>query len=367
MHKCRWYNDAQAATVLMIDDLGYGYLDIDGIGLNPSNDWGYGCRTEKGIFNYFEQEFLAAYPEAKYTVFVPFGGHVTGMRPGETQYERHTGNIFSSQKFIDLMAYVVETGNEISYHGHDHGIINPSLAKPIHLEYEELGPEKYKALIANDLQQIKTELGIEVIGGKFPCYAYNAAAVSVISELSFKWWVFDYVPLQSVFTYRGDLLSFPANLSGSLFRGNKKWLSRLVRTWRGERVVERIIRESGVMAIQEHFLSSRPDGKRQTPNIYDDINSLVTLFGMLKGVDVWYATCSDIAHYQDCYELATVIQQDDGAWRVCYKGHWDGLFLSVSSPSRTLINVESNIELQGVRKNCEWVFDRITVGKYREI
>ena len=57
--KARWFNDAQAAVALTIDDLSYGYLDPTGVGLGPFNDWGYGCRREGSVFRYFEEHFLA--------------------------------------------------------------------------------------------------------------------------------------------------------------------------------------------------------------------------------------------------------------------------------------------------------------------
>lgn len=52
-----------------------------------------------------------------------------------------------------------------------------------------------------------------------------------------------------------------------------------------------------VISIQEHICPARDDGKRQTPNIFDDKNSLIEIFNFLKTKNVWYCTGTELAEY----------------------------------------------------------------------
>ena len=49
--------------------------------------------------------------------------------------------------------------------------------------------------------------------------------------------------------------------------------------------------------IQEHISPSREDSKRQTPNIFDNKESLRIIFKYLKKKKVWYCTCSELAKW----------------------------------------------------------------------
>lgn len=52
-----------------------------------------------------------------------------------------------------------------------------------------------------------------------------------------------------------------------------------------------------VISIQEHISYSRDDGRRQTPNIFDDEKSLKCIFNHLKNKNVWYCTGNELAKY----------------------------------------------------------------------
>jgi len=57
------------------------------------------------------------------------------------------------------------------------------------------------------------------------------------------------------------------------------------------------VKNGQVVTIQEHMAFSRTDGKRQTPNIIDDIESLKEIYSILRTKNIWHATCSEIAQY----------------------------------------------------------------------
>jgi len=365
MEKCKWYNNAQAAVVLTIDDLSFAYMNINSKGLNPQSDWGYGIREKNSIFYYFENNLLLKYPEIKYTVMLPFGIH--SAVKVDTRYEKKGNDIFFSKEFMQLLLYIVNNGNEIAYHGHNHGKINPTIDSLSWCkEYEQYSYNQYKEIILNDINRINREYGIKVFGGRSPCYMYDKNVEKIISDIGFKWWSFDYNPKQFTHYYKNNILAFPTNLSGNYFNNRISSLSRIFSTpFREQKkkyYLENLIEKRALISIAEHFLSARPDGKRQQPNIFDDINSLDKIFGIFRGNDIWYATCSEIAHYLESYDHTEINKIDKNKYKIKYNGRWGKPFLSVKSKNRVMKNLNNNEIIEGVYKNGEWIFNNIDEG-----
>lgn len=42
------------------------------------------------------------------------------------RYDHYCGDIFESDEFLDLLCYINNNGNEVAYHGHNHGYVAPS-------------------------------------------------------------------------------------------------------------------------------------------------------------------------------------------------------------------------------------------------
>jgi len=295
MNTIKWPDNARAAVVLMIDDLTDGYLDIDGSGLNASCDWGRGCRQDGSVFSLFEERFLAARPDVAYTVFLPVAEHAIGLV--ECSYERSVRSAFEDDEFKELLRYIVASGNEIAYHGHHHGSPSPTLDTATwRREHEWVGHDEYRDVIASDIRLIESELGVKVRGGKSPGYDYDQRLIELLDTLPLDYWAFDYDPGRSDCRLHGHLIDFPCNFAGSRFSGTRGLLG-LPRRLRAEGELRRVIELGGIVSIQEHFLSTRPDGARQTPNIHDDLDSLNRIFDYLEGFDLWYATCAQVAEH----------------------------------------------------------------------
>ncbi len=366
MQKCKWFNNAQTATVLMIDDLSNGYIDINFSGLNPWNDWGYGCRAPKSIFKYYEDTLLKRYPEIKYTVFLPFGKHSTFLV--DTVYPSFGSDIFQSDEFKQLLLYIVSENNEIAYHGYHHGSPHPTLDPSTwSKEYEFIGYDEYEKNFSCDIRRIKDELDIDINGGKFPAWNYDKKVEDIITGSPLKWWSFDFIKFKEKHDYRKGILDFPANFSGSLFRRIRNPLLNMLKILQNEFILQRFIDNQHLISIQEHFSPTRVDGKRQPPNIFDDISSLEKFYDNLRGVDIWYATCSEIAHYLDSYDFTEVQKLTDGSYRINYKGNWEKMFLSICSKSKTLKNIATDSYIEGVFKNGEWIFNNVEPGDYIEM
>jgi len=364
LEKARWYNDAQCAVVLTIDDLAYGYMDTSGSGFQPFNDWGYGCRGPNSIFRYFESWVLERHPEIKYTVFLPFGIPTYGSV--ETAYPKHAGDIFENPEFGALLRYIVQRGNEIAYHGHAHGRKAATIDPRSWIDEDrDYTPAQYREMVERDLERARSELGITVRGGRTPGYSNNASVLAVATSGLFRWWSFDYTPLRCPLGYRQGVFAFPTNLSGGVYHRRPGHWRDLIRVFRVERGLRRLVAQQGVITVTEHFLRTRPDGRRQTPNVYDDVFSLNCIFTHLKQYDVWYATCSEIAHYQDSYDHTELRALSDGVYELSYRGGWDRPRLTLAADCPRLRHLDSGAVICGARRRGRWHYNDVMVGRYQ--
>lgn len=366
MEKCKWFNNSLAATVLMIDDLSYGYMNIVNSGMNTQSDWGYGCRESEGIFSYFENNFIKKYPEVKYTVFLPFSKHSIGLV--NTKYDKDINDIYANRKFVEMLKYIILNGNEIAYHGHNHGKISPTIEPTTWCkEYEQYQTEEYKEIIRSDLEKFYREIGVKITGGKSPGYLYDDKVIKIINDIGFKWWVFDCNTNVYRHSYKSNVLNLPANMRGGIFKKKSSIIKKIFRDYIIERKIETLIRKSALLSIQEHFLSTRPDGIRQQPNIFDDINSLDKIYSLLRGLDIWYATCSEVAHYIDSYDFSEINKLDNRSFELKYKGKWAEPFLSIKSKKEKIKSDNNDEIISGVYKQGYWIYNNLKEGVYQEI
>jgi hypothetical protein len=228
-------------------------------------------------------------------------------------------------------------------------------------------PEKYRELVAEDVARMQREYGIEVRGGRSPGCRNGPGIVAAATSGLFQWWSFDYTPYECPYGYRGGVFAFPMNVSGGVMRRRPGRWRDVVRVFQAERRIARLIEQGAIVTVTEHFMQFRPDGKRQTPNIFDDLDSLRRIFGSFRGQDVWYATCTDIARYQEAYDHTRLNARADGTYELAYQGSWDDPSLSLVGDGRQLQAVATGTVLQGGHKRGRWVFPNVPPGVYREV
>jgi len=364
LEKARWYNDAQCAAVLTIDDLSYGYLDPTGRGVQPFTDWGYACQRENSIFHYFETQFLQRFPEVRYTVFVPCGAHSVLLADGG--YPHHAGDAFENPEYGALLQHIAATGNEVAYHGHHHGVRAPSLEPQSWLDEDrEYTLEQYRDLVAADVARLEREYGIRLHGGRSPGYHNGPGILAAATSGLFQWWSFDYTPYACHYAYRGVVFALPTNVGGQVLRRPAGVWRGLLEMWHAEQRIGRLIAQGALINVTEHFMQARSDGKRQTPSVFDDLDSLHRIFGFLKGVDTWYATCTGIARYRTAYDHTRLNAWGDGTYELLSQRTGDDQQLSLVGDVARLQAVTSGTILQGRRKRGRWVFPNVPPGVYR--
>jgi hypothetical protein len=242
--------------------------------------------------------------------------------------------------------------------------------------------------VASTVIDFAEKTNIFFTGGKFPGYNFNDTALKIIKKTQGKWWAL-YVNMINrvtpenalVFSEQLNIVLLPTNVSGDIFNkffvlnpsGFKSIIKDKVRFLIGRvdkysdpvKYLNYLYRQQLPIIIQEHFQNQKTNGKRQTPNIYDDIWSLDLIYAFLKGKDVWHAKCGEIAHYFESYVHSMISIIDESQFSIEYNGIYNEPFLSIKSQNSKIICIETGKVIHGIYKNDSWVFNDIKVGNYR--
>lgn len=371
LSKCRWFNDHQAPCCLMIDDLVPAAVSLDGK-LGPHNDWGYLMDGPDSLFAYFKRYLLDPYPEIKGTIFMPL----------EAQYSIPEGNSYQVfKRDIDegFVAFTKQLSErfELAFHGIRHTYLEEG-----RWIYEFEGPEDNDLARCEEKLKTYAALGIGFSGGKFPGYKYNEKALAFARRSGFKWLALD----AGMINRKGqgnepslvpgtEMVNIPTNVSGDAFREKTRGISRFKHAlknmlhWRNrfnpEEHLEYLYLHGLPITIQEHFQNQRTDGRRQTPNIHDDIHSLDRMFFLLHPLDLWHASCSEIARYFDSYANTEVMKRGDNEFEVGCRLGWSGTRVTLSTGSPRLEEVHSGKQWPGTPKNGRYLFNDLSNGIYR--
>ena len=390
MEKCLYYNDHQTAATLMIDDLSFVSITQNGK-ITPQTDWGGGLSGVGSLYQYIADTFLTWFPETRGTFFFPISDHAF-MNPYANYDLDYNRDLIAQRQFMETCSKFFE----IAYHGTSHGRYRYpercGLVDNWEQEFSYLTMEDV-ACIRTRINQVEKCYGIHMTGGKYPGYEKNEFASEIVEALGFRWWAADSDMIDRKCGknrhtyYDGEkVLLLPTNISGSTFLRNISGSS--VRSWkafvkkkfpllrfvfglykdlRAEEYITYLYENRLVLSVQEHFMNLRTDGKRQNPNIYDDVASVARIYALLRGMDVWHTTCGKLAHYLESYDHSRLVQQKDGIWKLSYHGSWDELFLTVCSTHSSLRNHDSGEIVHGVYRLGKWVFNRIQPGMYEEL
>lgn len=90
-----------------------------------------------------------------------------------------------------------------------------------------------------------------------------------------------------------------------------KWLLYFFYRTKAIKEINFLLENKLVVSIQEHICFARDDGKKQTPNIFDDKRSLIKIFKYLKNKNVWYCTGSELAEYYYLRENIKIVYEEN--------------------------------------------------------
>ena len=370
---CPYHNDHQTAATLMIDDLAPVNISQDG-SVKPFTDHGFGMRESGSLFSYFENTLLAKYPEIRGTFFI-ITERDSNQKPGNNGYDiQHRG---FSEEYLSFL-HSLTPKFSFAFHGTHHGKNEGGRYR------QEFTYRTGKDLswLSKNLEKFEHHTGIRFQGGKFPGYEKNEEALSIIQKLGFLWWAWgnemkNKKSPSNQFRYLGSekkILDMPTNLSGESFKtflqtGKKKlqWAKPWFQQFRNvqmEGYIEYLYGKGRLISIQEHFTTQKVKGHLQRPNVFTDLGSLERIYDIMRGADIWHATCDEVAQYIENRDHTTL--QESEKLKITYTGRFPNFHISLKSSARhQLLHLNSGKEYSPIRRNNQWIYNNLPAGEYQ--
>jgi hypothetical protein len=314
--KAKWFGHASSPVLFMIDDLTNSWVERNGRELDgPDYDWGGKHRAANGVVRFLEDRLFRRFPQIKTTYFTVVGE----MSPFSTQATfasaKPMNSDTASAEFFRSLGRSSTT--ELAYHGLTHGIPRERPADFVQ-EWESFQTlEAGLAQIEKGKAIYREVMGHEPEGGKYGGYRTNHLSERTVEHSGFLWWCRDWTP-------RDTTGAVPDQCYEVAYFGEKRKVVSIPSTVHGRHwtraQIDRLLRHGQVISVQEHISPRRPDGRTQTPNIYDDIDALSRLFTYLATQPVWYATASEVARYFIGYTHSLFFDLQHDTFRVEYTG-----------------------------------------------
>jgi len=311
--------------MLMVDDFANVWVDANDNGrVEPEEDWGHALDTQSSAFEFLTKKILADYPHVRVTFFTP-----VARVPTTKNYKcrAHFGPINENEDTAAFFRAVHRDPRfEIAYHGLTHGVPGERTEDFVQewVAYKSLEEaletiEKGKKIYFEVFEE-------NPVGGKYCGYEHNSFSDESIDRSGFLWWCrrWDRGEASPGEVERFDVryfgvhrvLDIPSTVFGAMFNPPKgpvaRALGKKAALKRGIDELEHLLSHKLVISIQEHISPARPDGRRQTPNIFDDRESLKILFDYLEDKNVWYCTGTELAEYVHCRDNVTLEENERG-------------------------------------------------------
>jgi hypothetical protein len=310
-----WYNNHQAPSVLMIDDLSDLY--IKKYPQEYKNDWGYLCQKENSAYSFLKKNLLETFPAIKITFFVPYLRHNVLHEKTKEKYLKYA--IGERKEFTTFLKNLINEGHEIAHHGSHHGeYINKSKITTVNNfkhEWELFSSveEGYK-ITKKGIDIFQHYLHKTISGGKFCGYKQRENSLEIIDKCQFLYWCegINFKNNHEIsFFGKHNVISFPTNFSGNSFvrlsykTGDKskdkkkkftKYLQPFYNIFQYKKLNE-LYKNRHIISIQEHISPSTSSGITQSANIISDIESLQKIYHFLAKKSIWYTTAEEISKY----------------------------------------------------------------------
>lgn len=339
MKICKWKYNADSPVMFMIDDLCNSWVDSNGNGkIDLGEDFGAGMFHENSSFKFLEEEILKKYPKIKVNFYVPVGKRI-GMLLN-SKIKMYSAPINENEEIKKFFKNIHNNPKyELSFHGVTHGqaFEDPKNQKQEWECYNSL--EEALKTIENGKEIFKDVTGEYPKGGKYCGYIGSTFGDKSIDKSEFLWWhrfwnrgiergyTEDFCgketnPLKAYDITefgKSNVIDIPSTIDGSLFNTEsnsiiKKIIKLILNpciSYRKQLKLDFLLKNKLVISIQEHICSARDDGKRQTPNIFDDKKSLLKIFKYLKTKNVWYCTGTELAEYYYLRKNIKIIENGD--------------------------------------------------------
>ncbi|GLI56922.1 hypothetical protein PM10SUCC1_24360 [Propionigenium maris DSM 9537] len=335
---CKWKNNAKSPVMFMVDDLANVWVDLSGNGkIDRGEDWGYAKYEENSSITFLEEEILNQFPDVKVNFYVPVGKRIGMVR--DSDIYMYSNPINENKSTIEFFRSLNNDSRyELSYHGLTHGEV---YNKPEDQKQEwECYSSLNEALETIDAGKaiFREVTGEYPKGGKYCGYTKGKYGDESIDKSNFLWWNrnLNYINVKK---YCGDddnkitnfdikifgennVIDIPSTLGGDIFNTKsssriKTVVKRILKFYmeiKGKKEIDFLLKNNLVISIQEHISPARDDGKVQTPNIFDDKESLIKIFKYLKDKNVWYCTGTELAKYVSVRDKIKIVKKNNNSF-----------------------------------------------------
>ncbi len=324
--KAKWRHDSDSPVIFMIDDLTNAWVQEKGKELDgPDFDWGGKHNNANGVMSFLHGNLYGRFPRIRAVYFTVIGA----------MHSFNTESAFQSARAIDANPASIEffrsikesAHGEIAYHGLHHGVPSERSEDYVQEWASFSSVEEGLEVIKTGQEIYKRVFGKMPKGGKYGGYKNNRHSEKTLEESGFMWWCRDWTP-------RDTAGNVPDAYYEVNFFGNDRKMVSIPSTVHGgkwtRKQIDRLLAHKQVISVQEHISPRRPDGRVQTPNVYDDISELQKLFAYLERHNVWYATGSEVAEYFIGYKQSLVYDEQKDGFCIEYNG-------SVKEPRITVV------------------------------
>lgn len=319
MKIAKWYNNFQAPSVLMIDDLSDAYIDV--YNETYKNDWGYLCDSDGSSFDFLQKNLLYTFPHIKITFFVPYLKHNVISENSIYDFKKYA--LGDRNQYTDFIKRLNEQGHEIAHHGSNHGeYTDVNKLKTVYNWTHEWAlfdnVNEGINITLNGVNRFKEICDIDVVGGKYCGYVATDNSQEIIDKCNFLYWCertnFNFENYSEDFFGHNEIISFPTTIAGNSFirlsymtgDKNKDRIKNIMKYFQALYDIMTYIKirknykNGNILSIQEHISPSTTSGIVQSANIITDIDSLKIFFAYLRNMSIWYANCNEIATYIYC-------------------------------------------------------------------
>lgn len=356
----KWYKNANSPVLFMIDDFANVWIDLNNDGkVNLEEDWGHDKNNINSSFRFLNKKILKYFPEVKVTFFTPVGKRAPVIKSyNVSRFAQPINYDYKTKKFFKSINN--DERFEIAFHGLTHGIPGKT-AKDFSQEWEAFNSVEEAVNKIEEGKKIYFDtFGRFPKGGKYCGYESNEFSDESVNRTGFLWWCrywnpkLKNIPFRKRFEIKyfgsNKAIDIPSTFSGSYFTFKKRnsrfryIVKNCIRPFwikKGFNSLEYFLKNKLIISIQEHISPSRVDGKRQTPNIFDDKESLNKIFKFLKHKNVWYAKGTEIAEYFEARENTKVIIVGKDKFKLHYTGRIEKPFLTLLFNKNTFKKVVS--------------------------
>ena len=325
MRPAKWLHNADSPVMLMVDDFTNVWVDANGNGrVDLEEDWGHALDAPGSAFEFLRDKVLADCPRARVTFFTPMARAPFART---SKCPAHFGPINEDERTAAFFRAVHRDPRfEVAYHGLTHGVPGNRTEDFVQewVAYNSL--EEALETIKKGKKIYFEVFGEEPAGGKYCGYERNSFSDESIDRSGFLWWCrrWDRGEAAPREVERFDVrrfgqhrvLDIPSTVFGAMFNRPRGLVGRVLggkaALRRGVDELDHLLRHRLVVSIQEHISPARPDGRRQTPNIFDDRESLKLIFDYLADKNVWYCTGTELAEYVYCRDNVRLVQNEQG-------------------------------------------------------